>query len=57
MLDMHAREASDRLREKHKVSAEDDLGIFDSLLHQKGGEKLAPEAAVSRFNQSQEYPE
>jgi len=58
LLDMHAREVSDRLREKHQVSSEDDLGIFDSLLHQKGGEKLAVNAAVkSLVNQSQENPD
>jgi hypothetical protein len=55
MLDMHAREASDKLREKHKISSEDDVGILDSLLHQKGGEKLAADAAIkSLVNQSQE---
>lgn len=58
MLDKHAWETSDKLREKHKISSEDELGILDSLLHQKGGEKLAADAAIkSLVNQSQENPD
>ncbi len=46
LLDTHAKDAANKLREKHKVSLEDEQGILDSLLNQKAGEKLATDAAI-----------
>lgn len=44
LLDSHSRDVANKLREKHKVTTE--AGLFDALLSQNGGDRLATDAAI-----------
>lgn len=46
LLDGRAKDAANRLREKHKIRQDDESGNLDALLKQKDGEKLATDAAI-----------
>lgn len=46
LLDMHAKNSANKLREKYKIGSSGEPETFDSLLDQKGGDKLAVDAAI-----------
>lgn len=57
LLDLNAKDSVKKLKEKYKIS-DNESELFDSLLNQKDGEKLAADAAVrSLTNQSGANPE
>jgi hypothetical protein len=58
LLDRNAKNAANKLREKYKIGSDGELDLFDSLLSQKAGEKLAVDAAIkSLVNTSETNPE
>lgn len=46
LLEMHAKNSANKLREKYKIGSNGESGPLDSLLDQKGGEQLAVDAAI-----------
>ena len=54
LLDANAKDLAKRLREKHKVSLEDEARSIPYLLGQKDGEKLAVDAAIGLLSQQNE---
>jgi hypothetical protein len=50
LLDRYAKGEANKLREKYKISSENELNLLDSLLSQPNGEKLAADLAIKSLS-------
>ncbi len=53
LLDVHAKDVAKQLRDKYKISAEDE-SLIPAMLRQKGGDKLAVDAAIRILSRQNE---